>query len=126
MYPFREQSNFYTNTYKTEQPALTNEKYFYSKTNFEPSPLNRISESYAPGNSWADFLLPQGFTDTELLFQKTKRNYFFIYYLSGMGILSASGFLIIVGKQCNSANRIFYINDQFIIMLISKFNDDTF
>jgi RHS repeat-associated protein len=53
MYPFTEQSNFYTNTYKTEQPALANEKYFYSKTNFEPSPLNRVSESYAPGNSWA-------------------------------------------------------------------------
>jgi len=53
MYPFSEQSNFYTNTYKTEQPALANEKYFYSKTNFEPSPLNRVSESYAPGNSWA-------------------------------------------------------------------------
>jgi hypothetical protein len=53
MFPFSEQSNFYTTTYKTEQPALANEKYFYSKTNFEPSPLNRVSESYAPGNSWA-------------------------------------------------------------------------
>jgi RHS repeat-associated protein len=51
--PFTEQNNFYTVTYKTEQPAYTNENYFYSKTNFEPSPLNRILDSYAPGNSWA-------------------------------------------------------------------------
>ncbi len=53
MNPFTEQSTFYTSTYKTEQPAITNEKFFYSKTNFESSPLNRISETYAPGNSWA-------------------------------------------------------------------------
>jgi RHS repeat-associated protein len=30
-----------------------NETHFYSKTNFEPSPLNRPTDSYAPGNSWA-------------------------------------------------------------------------
>ena len=50
--PFTEQSNFYTNTYKTEQPAFTNETFFYNKTNFEPSPLNRIDQNFAPGNSW--------------------------------------------------------------------------
>jgi RHS repeat-associated protein len=29
------------------------ENYFYSKTNFEPSPLNRPTDTYAPGTSWA-------------------------------------------------------------------------
>jgi RHS repeat-associated protein len=28
------------------------ETYFYGKTNFESSPLNRVQEIYAPGNSW--------------------------------------------------------------------------
>jgi RHS repeat-associated protein len=30
-----------------------NESHFYSKTNFEPSPLNRTTNRYAPGSSWA-------------------------------------------------------------------------
>jgi RHS repeat-associated protein len=30
-----------------------NETNFYSKTNFEPSPLNRPTETYAPGTSWS-------------------------------------------------------------------------
>jgi RHS repeat-associated protein len=29
------------------------ETHFYSKTNFEASPLNRVTEVYAPGSSWA-------------------------------------------------------------------------
>ncbi len=33
-----------------QYPGETN---FYSKTNFEPSPLNRASDTYAPGSSWA-------------------------------------------------------------------------
>jgi RHS repeat-associated protein len=28
------------------------EQYYYSQINFEPSPLNRVSESFAPGQSW--------------------------------------------------------------------------
>lgn len=28
------------------------ETFFYSKTNFEASPLNKVTETYAPGNSW--------------------------------------------------------------------------
>ena len=51
--PFNDQSSFYTNTYKIEQPAFTNEQYFYGKTIFEASPLNRVEKSFAPGNSWA-------------------------------------------------------------------------
>ncbi|WP_185937352.1 DUF6443 domain-containing protein [Chitinophaga polysaccharea] len=34
------------------QAAYPGETYFYGKTNFEASPLNRVSEVYAPGNSW--------------------------------------------------------------------------
>ncbi len=50
--PFSEQSTFYNSTYLTEQPSYTNEKFFYSKTNYEASPLNRVQSSFAPGNSW--------------------------------------------------------------------------
>jgi len=51
--PFNEQYNFYTGTYQNQQTALSGEQYFYSKTNFEASPLNRVSQTFAPGNSWA-------------------------------------------------------------------------
>jgi RHS repeat-associated protein len=43
--PFAQQAAFAAGQY-------TGETYFYGKTNFEPSPLNRPIESYAPGNSW--------------------------------------------------------------------------
>jgi RHS repeat-associated protein len=33
-----------------QYPGETN---FYSKTNFEPSPLGRVTDTYAPGSSWA-------------------------------------------------------------------------
>jgi hypothetical protein len=51
--PFNEQSTFYGTTYKSDQPGFTNESYYYNKTIFEPSPLNRIDRTFAPGNSWA-------------------------------------------------------------------------
>jgi len=51
--PFSDQHSFYTNTYPLEQPALTGEQYFYSKSVFEASPLNRVTKSFASGNSWA-------------------------------------------------------------------------
>jgi hypothetical protein len=48
--PFKQQKLFY------ESPASPivgqGDFYYYSKTNFEPSPLNRVTEQYAPGNSW--------------------------------------------------------------------------
>lgn len=50
---FTEQSTFFTTTYPSEQPAYTNERFFYGKINFEASPLNRVTENFAPGNSWA-------------------------------------------------------------------------
>ncbi|MBS1572908.1 MAG: hypothetical protein JST62_10970 [Bacteroidetes bacterium] len=44
--PLSEQSSFLQSKYPYEQV-------FYSKTEYEPSPLNRINKTYAPGNSWA-------------------------------------------------------------------------
>jgi RHS repeat-associated protein len=46
--PFQQQATFMQQQYGSQ-----GETYFYSKTNFESSPLNRVLESYAPGNSWA-------------------------------------------------------------------------
>ena len=51
--PFGEQSTFYGSTYISDQAAYSNETIYYSKTIFEASPLNRVSKSFAPGNSWA-------------------------------------------------------------------------
>lgn len=51
--PFGAQKTFYSTTYITEQPALSGEKFYYGHTQFEPSPLNRTSKIFAPGNSWA-------------------------------------------------------------------------
>ncbi|MBN9299505.1 MAG: hypothetical protein J0I41_21065, partial [Filimonas sp.] len=51
--PFNNQLSFYTNSYKTEQAALSGEQVFFGKTDFEASPLNRPLKTMAPGNSWA-------------------------------------------------------------------------
>jgi RHS repeat-associated protein len=51
--PFTDQKNFFQNVYPTEQPAYTGEQVYYNQTNFEPSPLNRVLQTMAPGNSWA-------------------------------------------------------------------------
>lgn len=44
--PFQQQAAFAAVQYPGET-------FFYGKTNFEPSPLHRISDNYASGNSWA-------------------------------------------------------------------------
>jgi RHS repeat-associated protein len=44
--PFQQQAAFETAQYPGEQ-------FFYSKTNFEASPLSKPTDAYAPGNSWA-------------------------------------------------------------------------
>jgi RHS repeat-associated protein len=55
-------TNINNGSYKTnalaQQQAFATIQYpgennFYSKTNFEPSPLNRPTDTYAPGTSWA-------------------------------------------------------------------------
>jgi hypothetical protein len=51
--PFTDQNNFYQNIYPQDQPAYTGEKVYYSQTQYEASPLNRVLKTMAPGNSWA-------------------------------------------------------------------------
>ncbi len=46
--PFQQQATFMNAQYGGQ-----GETYFYSKTNFETSPLNRVEKAMAPGNSWA-------------------------------------------------------------------------
>ena len=43
--PTAEQTTFNTAQFPGEQ-------YYYGQTSYEPSPLNRVSETYAPGMSW--------------------------------------------------------------------------
>ena len=47
------QNPFQVQNFVLLQTSTQNESYFYSKTNIEPSPLNRPTDSYAPGKSWA-------------------------------------------------------------------------
>ena len=51
--PFTAQKNFYQNIYPADQPAYTGEQVYYGQTNYESSPLNRVLQTMAPGNSWA-------------------------------------------------------------------------
>lgn len=49
--PFSGQKTFYQNT--TLNPGAAGESIYYTQTEYEPSPLNRVSKIYAPGNTWA-------------------------------------------------------------------------
>ncbi len=51
--PFAQQTAFYDNLNPINPIKGQGETYFYSKTNFEASPLNRVTDTYAPGNNWA-------------------------------------------------------------------------
>jgi RHS repeat-associated protein len=53
--PFTEQQAFYQTGYKDASGAAmlpSGEKFYYSETVFEASPLNRVQQQLAPGNSW--------------------------------------------------------------------------
>ncbi|MBS1643458.1 MAG: hypothetical protein JST36_00325, partial [Bacteroidetes bacterium] len=45
--PFSDQADFMSTYDPTE-----NEQYYYGRTEYEASPLNRVTATYAPGNSW--------------------------------------------------------------------------
>jgi hypothetical protein len=45
--PFQQQSTFMQSQYTGQS-----ETYYYSKTNFETSPLSRVEKTMAPGNNW--------------------------------------------------------------------------
>ncbi|WP_157305820.1 DUF6443 domain-containing protein [Chitinophaga tropicalis] len=49
--PFAAQQAFYQDN--NLNPGVAGEKIYYSQVEYEPSPLNRILKTYAPGNSWA-------------------------------------------------------------------------
>lgn len=49
--PFNGQNAFYQDA--ALSPSSAGESIFYSQSEFEPSPLNRVVSTYAPGNSWA-------------------------------------------------------------------------
>jgi RHS repeat-associated protein len=49
--PFNNQRAFYQDNILN--PGVKDESIFYSQTDFEYSPLNRVLATYAPGNSWA-------------------------------------------------------------------------
>lgn len=49
--PFTGQQSFYQSA--TLSPGTQGESIFYTRTDFEASPLNRVLSTYAPGNSWA-------------------------------------------------------------------------
>ncbi|WP_298739586.1 DUF6443 domain-containing protein, partial [uncultured Chitinophaga sp.] len=48
---FNGQQAFYQNA--SLNPAASGETIYYSQTEYEASPLNRVLKAYAPGNSWA-------------------------------------------------------------------------
>src|SRR5690606_38198664 len=49
--PFNAQKSFYLD--ETLVPGAAGEAIYYSQTEYEASPLNRVLKTYAPGNSWA-------------------------------------------------------------------------
>ncbi len=54
MDPFHAQDNFYKSVYRDANGKLMydGEQFLYGQTDYEPSPLNRVSKTMAPGNSW--------------------------------------------------------------------------
>lgn len=49
--PFNSQKAFYQNT--TLNPGAAGESVYYNRTDFEPSPLDRVLKTYGSGNTWA-------------------------------------------------------------------------
>ncbi|MGC4037072.1 MAG: DUF6443 domain-containing protein [Chitinophagaceae bacterium] len=74
--PFTDQDNFYKTVYKDESGALmyAGETALYSRTEFEPSPLNRVTKTFAPGNSWAGSYNPSDIASEKSVEQKYLTN----------------------------------------------------
>ena len=51
--PVQQQSSFYSSSASYNPIAGQNETVYYGQINYEPSPLNRLSLTMAPGNNWA-------------------------------------------------------------------------
>ncbi|OQP38761.1 hypothetical protein A4H97_18765 [Niastella yeongjuensis] len=52
--PFEQQQLFYNSNNANSPISGQGETFFYGKTEYEPSPLNRVDRAYAPGNSWVN------------------------------------------------------------------------
>ncbi len=52
--PFQQQQNFYSDNNVNSPIKGQGETFYYGKTEYEPSPLNRVERTYAPGNSWVN------------------------------------------------------------------------
>lgn len=50
--PFQQQNYFYSNSNGASPIYNQGETYYYGKTEFEPSPLNRPARSYSAGDNW--------------------------------------------------------------------------
>jgi RHS repeat-associated protein len=50
--PFQQQKEFYSSSNANNPIKGQGESYFYSQTDFEASPLNRPTKSFAQGNNW--------------------------------------------------------------------------
>ncbi|MET0464120.1 MAG: DUF6443 domain-containing protein, partial [Chitinophagaceae bacterium] len=50
--PFEQQVLAYNTSFALSPVNGQDQTYYYGKTHFEASPLNRITETFAPGNSW--------------------------------------------------------------------------
>jgi RHS repeat-associated protein len=50
--PFQQQAAFFDNANSISPIKGQAETFFYSQTVFESSPLNRVTNTYAPGNNW--------------------------------------------------------------------------
>lgn len=52
--PFAQQQNFYSDNNSNSPIKGQGETYYYTKAEFEPSPMDRIDRSYAAGNSYVN------------------------------------------------------------------------
>ena len=80
--PVNEQYSFYSG-----QLAGQGETYFYSNSDIEVSPLNRITKTYAPGNSWVGS--NRGVSLTYL--NNDANDYLKIWKVNGVGSYSIEG-----------------------------------
>jgi RHS repeat-associated protein len=54
MNPFQQQNNFYSDNNTYSPIKGQGETYYYGKTEYEASPLNRVDRTYAPGDNWVN------------------------------------------------------------------------
>jgi RHS repeat-associated protein len=51
--PYAQQAAFYGNSFSNSPIAGQDQTFYYGQNKLEASPLNRVTETFAPGNSWA-------------------------------------------------------------------------